>query len=377
MNQFGRRILVGLILLFLLLPMKPAAQLAPTRLAGGILSEKLSRQLTANLQRTLVEETLAPALGAQLAGFPPITPQQVFRNGEQVSIVPREDLRRQIDYLTRYQIPVEKAHAYTQGLQLQFSNRENFFEMLALGYYNRHFVVHTPNLLGVIQKIGSLQDPALEKRFLKRLEELISYKAQIAQKFPKINAKTDLRVRYLNDIDALTAENFQESKLVISIEQRLQASAFRTPFAHVRGGTTFPVGKDKNFRVYNYNGPVEYIPHLYNYLVTAGDSKTDLFLEINVLRRSLLLYNYDRTVWLRVTPHEYENPKHFHVHLHKLTLQDITVNKREHYEPVLLNLSIPLKKPDIPLKGPHLYKAFVQNPFNYFKDNPRVHITVK
>ena len=375
MNQFCRRILTGLTLLLLLLPTKPAAQV-PAKLARELLTDQLSHELTVNLQRSLAEQTFAPFLGEQLAAFPSIHPQRFVRRGQTFLILPREDLRRQVDFLTRSKVPVLKAHAYTLDLQHQFTNRENFFELLALGYYNRHFAVQTPNILGIIQKISSLKNPTLEKRFLKRLENLISYKAQVAENFYQLDTRHDFRVRYLNDIETVTEENFQENKLVLSVERRLRSSTARTPFRYIRGNSTFPVGKDKHLRIYNYDGPAEYIPHLYNYLVTAGD-KTELFLEINIPEKSLYLYNYDKTIWLRVTPHEYENPKQFHVHIHKLVLQDIKVNKREHYEPVLINLSIPLKAPDVSLTADNLYKAFILNPFHYFKNNPRVHITVK
>ena len=259
MNQFCRRILTGLTLLLLLLPTKPAAQV-PAKLARELLTDQLSHELTVNLQRSLAEQTFAPFLGEQLAAFPSIHPQRFVRRGQTFLILPREDLRRQVDFLTRSKVPVLKAHAYTLDLQHQFTNRENFFELLALGYYNRHFAVQTPNILGIIQKISSLKNPTLEKRFLKRLENLISYKAQVAENFYQLDTRHDFRVRYLNDIETVTEENFQENKLVLSVERRLRSSTARTPFRYIRGNSTFPVGKDKHLRIYNYDGPAEYIP---------------------------------------------------------------------------------------------------------------------
>ena len=380
MINLSRRFTSVLMLCILPLCTELAAQ-TPAKTATEIFSGQLSRESYNAIQTKLIAQALDRSLGVQLTRQltpPPLAIQQLYRKGKPIVILPKKDLVRQIDYFTNQQVPLERINKYVHGLQKHFDNRENFFEILARTYYNRHFTVLTPNIDDLIIHISYLQNPALEARFLKRLKQLTEYRPKIAQEFPNIDPKHNMRVRYINDIDNLTPENFDETKLVLAIEQFLRPSTKRTLYRHIRGNSTFTIGKNKEFRVYNYNGPTEYIPNLYRYLVNGNDALIGMTLVLDTARNSLLLYNYDKTIWLRVTPHEYKDPDHLHVHVHKLIKQGIIVNKREHYEPVLLNLSIAIKRPnDIPLDEENLYKAFIDRPFKQLQSTPQIQVITK
>ncbi len=330
-----------------------------------------SSMLNSSLQRTIGRKA---ALSLKL---PPLTTKIIVREGVPLTILPKQALQSHIAYLEKNQISLPKIHLYVKELQPNFDNQENFFETLVRFYYDKHFNAFTSHLKDLFHKVGSLNNPELEQRFLARMQQLVSYKDQVASKFSRTN---DIRIRYINDIETLTAENFREEDLMLSIEQPLRASTQNTPCRHIKGDSTFDVGKQgKTFRVHNYNGPAEYLPHLYRYLVNGTDTKMQMFLKVDTAKKHLLLFNYDLSVWIRITPHEYGRPDRLHIHLHKKILQDFVLDGKRIREPMLINLSIPIKKPAHmhSLTEQELYRMFIETPLQQMRNNPYIQISTR
>ncbi len=306
---------------------------------------------------------------------PPLIVKTIKRGGVPLTILPKQELAKQISFLDMNQVPMHEMHNYILELQPHFDNRENFFEILAPTYYANHFKIFTPHLDELFQKIASLHDPVLELRVLKRMEQLVKYKPQIAAKFPELNTEYAIRIRYANDIETLTAENFLEEELMLSVEQQLKPSMKRTFHQHIHGNSTFSAPQNNTkFPIYNYNGPTEYLPYLYQYLVVGNDQSMPMFLVHDTLHKSLLLFNLEQTAWLRITPHEYGRPGHLHLHVHKKIKLDIQRNGRIRFETILLNLSIPVSKPSHKgtLDTENLYSLFIKKPVRELRTNPQI-----
>lgn len=336
-----------------------------------------------NLQNTILSNRLEHALGTQWMrriSPPPLILKTVTRQGQSVLIAPKHMLNQQLHYFNQQQVPIERVYRYIKDLQNQVDNRESFYELLFKAYYNDHFHVFTPNLEQFVQKIISLHDVSLEQRIISRMKQLIQYKPQLATKFPILNPEYSIRMRYIEDIETLTVENFTEEALLLSIEQPLLASTKKTFIRHIKGNSTFKVGKQQQeFRVHNYKGPAQYLPNLYRYLVNGDDTKMPMYLAIDQKQKSLLLFNYDFTTWLRITPHEYSRPGNLHVHVYKKFQEDLVVDGIRKMEPVLINLSIPIKNPDhVHSMSPEdLYNLFIKNPMKELRANPYVKTAIR
>ena len=333
-------------------------------------------------KQVLLKSRLERAVGKQmLSTMPPLLPRIITRHGVQRVILPRANLIDQIHFLEKQNFPIVRIHQYVAELESCMDNKENFFELLAVTYYRNHFKAFTPNLDQFFKKVASLNDPVLEQRVLNRMQQLVQYRGQIAEHFPMLDTDHAIRVRYANDIPTLTAENFEEEDLLLSVEQNLNATTKKTLYRHIRGNSTFSVGKTQKqtFRIHNYDGPTEYLPILYRYLVNGEDSQMDMYLVHDTDTKTMLLYNYDLSAWMRISPHEYKDVDHLHIHIHKRVRTEITVNNRPQIEPILINISIPVSSSfsNFALSEEELYNLFVLKPIQQMKSNNHIHMIIR
>lgn len=265
-------------------------------------------------------------------------------------------------------------------LQNQYGNR-NMFGLLVLRFYVQEFGLITPHLNKLFKHVAHLNDKGAEIRFIARMRFLAQNQQHILReisdrKLPQAN----IRIRYTEDVDKLTAQNFNERKLVLSVEQHMNPAEGKDfPVRHVNAQSVFETPGSR-FAVYQYAGPTDLIPNLYRYLLNNTDKRAPFTIVFDEKAKSIALYNKDKTLWLRITPHEYENPKKLHIHLNEqrtVTFTDETGRPRT--ETVNVNLSIPLLPPDNLPAHPKaaqqfLYDKLVLLPVKNFQSNRRVTI---
>ncbi len=262
---------------------------------------------------------------------------------------------------------------------LEVPRPKQLFETFATVYYRQHFKTITPHLEKLFKKLDSLQDKGLQERFIKRMRFLIENKENFRQAFSPQASDNGIRLRYLRDIDALTAQNFQANDLVISFETRLHPRQAGAVIRHVNAASKFSVGKSGEFPIYHYSGPLEFLPHMYRYLLNGKHLRKQLTLIFDTENFGLSMYNEDKTLWIRITDHEYTNPNFLHVHLNEIRRGDIvtTLNQTK-TEVVNFNLSIPISTPaNLPAynRRDFLYRQLVLNPVAAFRGD--THITIK
>lgn len=287
----------------------------------------------------------------------------------------------------------QKAHRNSENplllLDPLWKQQEKFpnvplFPLFMRRYYSKQFGDLSPHMGLFFDQVGSCYDPDLEFRITKRLYYLAQNKYIMAnaalpgllENNPSIKS---FRVRYLKNIADLTPETFDEKNLVLSIEQRMSANPYYDfPIRHVNGRSKVKIGQ-QTYPVFTYNGPFDNLSVLYRFLLNGAKPHQHISLLFDEEGQSLAMFNHDRSLWLRISPHEFTSPDRLHIHLNELR-PTAFVNRdgAEKTETVNLNLSIPLTTPPgLPKYRPRdfLYKKMILDPVKAFKQD--AHITIE
>ncbi len=184
-----------------------------------------------------------------------------------------------------------------------------------------------------------------------------------------------LRLRYTKDIALLSPQTFQPKDLVLSFEQKMKPGQGHTLITQLGGNSRF-TAKGETYPVYHYDGPPEYLAQLYLYLINGKETTRPVTAVWDPETRSLAMYNHDKTRWLRITPHEYANPRNLHIHLNETRPVQISLpggNKIQ--EQVNFNLFIPLSRPaGLRNKNSedYLYRIMITTPLGVLKKTRHV-----
>jgi len=303
---------------------------------------------------------------------------QGLRNGTPTYTVTHDELSRYLN-TTLPNAPVTKVHQQLLHLQTKVDNTENFFLPLVKSFYFHNFAMGTPHTRALFERVAAQKNPEFEQRFLERLALLAYVKDQVATAFSKKLDSTQIRIRYIHDLDFLTAENFHPEDLLISVEQKMSPALKRNLFSHLTGETKIKINRQP-YRIYNFKGPLSQIEELYKFLVLGNSRSQQMYLTIDHPRRALFLYNADKSVWLRVTPHEFSSIKKLHLHVHRALPFTIKINDLFVKDRVLLNLSIPVASPKELPEGPRdevLYNLFVGDPVEKLRKLPGITVLEK
>ncbi len=255
----------------------------------------------------------------------------------------------------------------------------HFFSLYASNYYKKNFAIFTPHLRDLFKHVEKLHNRDLELRLMKRMVFLAENKENFRAAFAPNSPTQGLRMRYIKNIGKLTPSTFNPSWLAFSFERKLNPHQREAFIRHINAQSRFPVGKTGLFPIFRYNGPFEYLPNLYRYLLNGDHPKNKLTVLFDRESRAMSIYNEDKSVWLRITEHEYSYPERLHIHLNEMQTSVITTKDgKQVEETVHFNLSIPLTAPaNLPARHRQefLYNEMVLKPLQYFKGND--HIKVK
>lgn len=256
---------------------------------------------------------------------------------------------------------------------------KHFFEVFGTAYYKRHFMVLTPHLRELFAKTEQLGSRDLEMRLMKRMRFLAENQDKFRAAFAPNIPKAGMRMRYVKDITGLTPSGFNAKDLAFSFERKMNPGQPNAAIQHVNAYSQFPVGK--NFHpVYEFGGPLEYLPNLYRYLVNGKNLRANITMVFDPKARTLAVYNKDKSLWLRITPHEYSYPQRLHIHLNEMRTASVTSHLGlTAQETVHFNLSIPLAAPErLPENvnpEDYLYEQFVLRPVKHFRGDAHVAIS--
>ena len=265
--------------------------------------------------------------------------------------------------------------------QRRYENTTLFGEFIRQ-YYDQHFGMLSPHLKTLFEQISSFENEEMEIEVTKRVSYLAQNKELIAQAaLPEVSTLPEqaFRLRYLADIATLTPGNFNPEHLVLSIERRMSTNPQKDfPLRHVSGHAMFKIGQ-QFYPVFGYNGPLDYITQLYRFLLNGTHKNKHLTVIYDETTRALAIYNHDKTLWLRISSHEYSSPERLHLHLNELRAVDfINSYGVESHEQINCNLSIPLSVPEnLPSHNVQdfLYQQLIVNPVKFWKGND--HVTIE
>lgn len=261
--------------------------------------------------------------------------------------------------------------------------RTPLFPLFIRQYYAKEFGDISPHMDIFFKQLSTIQDKDIELKITKRIYYLARNKQLIgAAVFPYSRKspfeQKNFRVRYLNNMDKITADNFDEKSLVLSIERRMTPNPYHDlPIRHINGRSTIKLDQ-QTYPLFFYNGPFDDLGSLYYFLLNGSKTSQKVSFVLDEDSKAMIMLNQDRTLWLRISSHEFMNPQNLHVHLNQLrSVSFINKNGVESEERINLNLSIPLAAPpDVPLSKPRdfLYKQMVSAPIRRFEQNPNVTI---
>ena len=239
----------------------------------------------------------------------------------------------------------------------------------------------TPHLRELFSRVASLRSRDVEMRLIKRLRFLAENTEGLRNAFSAPVSKKGLRIRYLKDITTLDADNFDAKDLIFSFERRMNPGAPKASLNAITVTSSFPSGNNR-FPIYMFADDPAHLPNLYRYLLNGKKRKSPLLLVFDEQYKSMAIYNQEKNLWLRITPHEIVDINRLHIHLNQISTVSLTTTHGQQVtERVNYNLSIQVGIPSTMPEGlskedraDFLYKAFILNPVKHFEGDQHVRI---
>ena len=143
-----------------------------------------------------------------------------------------------------------------------------------------------------------------------RMQELFSQKQGLLNSGLRLKAER-LRLRYLKNVSRANDLNFNPEDLIFAYEQKVSALPPDFAIRHITANTQIYIGREKiPLSFYSYD--ISYITELYKQLLNKDGSADDITVILDKTSRQIALYNKDKQVWIRVTPHEYASVNKLH-----------------------------------------------------------------
>ena len=349
---------------------------AETYAAASRFSKNVSNPRSKKSRQRFFDEYTAKITEEQISQFVRLEPPANYKKRKSSKNLPFDPYPQIAEMVQEEKNPLRALNT-VHKMEDKFPGH-SFFSLFAFAYYRQYFSVVTPHLKELFKRVERLHDRGLETRFAKRMRFLAENRDAFRRVFAPNIPKQGMRIRYTKDISKLTPDSFNAANLVFSFERKMNPGQDNAAIRHISAKTIFPVGKNKVFPVYYYNGPFEYLPLLYRYLLNGNHPKKEITVILDREAKSMAIYNEDKTLWLRITPHEYSFPDRLHLHLNEIRTAEIeTILGITQEETVNFNLSIPLSTPsNLPTtnRDEFLYNEMILKPVNHLKSSQ--HVTV-
>lgn len=242
----------------------------------------------------------------------------------------------------------------------------DYFQLFATIYYKKHLKTLTPHMYEFFGRIAKTHANSLEKEVILRMKDLFAQKSALLTKGLH-NAKVDhLRLRYLKNVGKLNDLNFNPDDLIFAYEQKISALDPNFSIRHINANTKIYIGKER-IPLIQYDYDLARITELYKQLLNKDGSAQDLTVVFDQKTRNLAIYNKDKQVWLRITPHEYASVNRLHIHLNEVRHIKCQAPDGTQFDGrVMFNVSIPIfsqaARESFGGKYYNLYQKMVQIP---------------
>ena len=285
------------------------------------------------------------------------------------------------DIVMRNPKDVMAAWAQMNSLRIKRGAVKNpdYFQQFATIYYKDNLRTLTPHMYQFFGQVAKARSPRLEKEVLGRMKELFALESDLmAQVFPG-GQDTRLRLRYLKNLESVNGEAFDPKALIFSYEQKLSDSYNMVSIRHIKPNSVLRIGRNK-YPVANFNGNLDDILELYKFLLDKKSSPEGLTVIFDPKTKQMALYSKDKSVWLRVTPHEYSALNRLHIHINEIKTVNLVTNGHPSPQQVMFNFFVPIS----PESGSGLrhgkaedfYQKMVLAPVEELKKTPGVNVII-
>lgn len=285
------------------------------------------------------------------------------------------------DIVMRNPKDVMAAWAQMNSLRIKRGAVKNpdYFQQFATIYYKDNLRTLTPHMYQFFGQVAKARSPRLEKEVLGRMKELFALESDLmAQVFPG-GQDTRLRLRYLKNLESVNGEAFDPKALIFSYEQKLTDSYNMVSIRHIKPNSVLRIGRNK-YPVANFNGNLDDILELYKFLLDKKSSPVGITAIFDPKTKQMALYSKDKSVWLRVTPHEYSALNRLHIHINEIKTVNLVTNGHPSPQQVMFNFFVPIS----PASGSGLrhwkaedfYQKMVLAPVEELKKTPGVNVII-
>lgn len=285
------------------------------------------------------------------------------------------------DIVMRNPKDVMAAWAQMNSLRIKRGAVKNpdYFQQFATIYYKDNLRTLTPHMYQFFGQVAKARSPRLEKEVLGRMKELFALEGDLmAQVFPG-GQDTRLRLRYLKNLESVNGEAFDPKALIFSYEQKLTDSYNMVSIRHIKPNSVLRIGRNK-YPVANFNGNLDDILELYKFLLDKKSSPEGITAIFDPKTKQMALYSKDKSVWLRVTPHEYSALNRLHIHINEIKTVNLVTNGHPSPQQVMFNFFVPIS----PASGSGLrhwkaedfYQKMVLAPVEELKKTPGVNVII-
>ena len=285
------------------------------------------------------------------------------------------------DIVMRNPKDVMAAWAQMNSLRIKRGAVKNpdYFQQFATIYYKDNLRTLTPHMYQFFGQVAKARSPRLEKEVLGRMKELFALEGDLmAQVFPG-GQDTRLRLRYLKNLESVNGEAFDPKALIFSYEQKLTDSYNMVSIRHIKPNSVLRIGRNK-YPVANFNGNLDDILELYKFLLDKKSSPEGLTVIFDPKTKQMALYSKDKSVWLRVTPHEYSALNRLHIHINEIKTVNLVTNGHPSPQQVMFNFFVPISPESGSglrhWKAEDFYQKMVLAPVEELKKTPGVNVII-
>lgn len=285
------------------------------------------------------------------------------------------------DIVMRNPKDVMAAWAQMNSLRIKRGAVKNpdYFQQFATIYYKDNLRTLTPHMYQFFGQVAKARSPRLEKEVLGRMKELFALESDLmAQVFPG-GQDTRLRLRYLKNLESVNGEAFDPKALIFSYEQKLTDSYNMVSIRHIKPNSVLRIGRNK-YPVANFNGNLDDILELYKFLLDKKSSPEGITAIFDPKTKQMALYSKDKSVWLRVTPHEYSALNRLHIHINEIKTVNLVTNGHPSPQQVMFNFFVPISPESGSglrhWKAEDFYQKMVLAPVEELKKTPGVNVII-
>ena len=155
--------------------------------------------------------------------------------------------------------------------------------------------------------------------------------------------KGNWRLQWLPILNIANPKQFNPKRIVLSYERTMQPSRSDVTMDHISPSSYARIN-GTNTRILYFQEDLSYLPQLYKILLYKKYTGQPLFVAVDKINRVMFVFNEHKTKWIRISQHEFANPKNLHLHINRLKqIHFKTAKDQMHIDHMIINVTLPLK----------------------------------